>query len=101
MPKARGFLDMLISNHVAVLKPVAAKFFSVSGEVNRLLPEPALFGCAACQGGSLTNGLLLAFVKRGEQVTALIFAPPLGSEPKSQAMDFTKSCKPLRRIVHP
>jgi len=65
MPKVRGFLHMLVLHHVAVLAPVAGKFLSVSGEVNRLLPEPALFRCAACRGGSFTNGLLLAFVKRG------------------------------------
>lgn len=80
----------------------AVKFLSVSGGVNRLLPKPALFRCAACQGRSLTNGLLLAFAKRGEQVTALVFAPLIGSGPiKSQAIDFFKSRKPPRRIVHP
>ena len=80
---------MLVSNHVAVLAPVAGKFLSVSGGVNRLLPKPALFWRAACQGRSLTNGLLLALAKRGEPVTALVFAPLLGSGPiKSQAIGF-------------
>jgi len=65
MPKVRGFLHMPASNHVALLKPVAGKFLSVSGGVNRLLPKPLLFWRAACQGGNWTNGLLLAVVKRG------------------------------------
>jgi hypothetical protein len=65
MPKVQGFLHMLVSNHVAVLAPVAGKFLSVSGGVSRLLPKPALFWRAACQGGNWTNGLLLAVVKRG------------------------------------
>jgi hypothetical protein len=102
MPKVRGFLHMLVSHHVAVLAPIAVKFLSVSGGVNRLLPKPALFWRAACQGRSLTNGLLLAFATRGEQVTALVFAPLIGSGPiKSQAIGFFNSRKPPRRFVHP